>query len=560
MLLVLEQQPGELADEERVPACALVQQRDERFPCVGVGDLADEGIHQVGHVGLADAAQGKLVGHVLAADRGQGHVQLLGVLGGQVPVRRDQQHRLGREAGGQVRQQLEAGQIRPLEVVEGDHHGSVFGGLAQERGDRLVEQEPHRLGVVARHRGCLSGALGDAGRQLRDRPRGPGARAAQGVVVEAGGQGLHDLQPGPERRSAGRGRRPAGVHGDTASPGLTLECLQQCGLADAWFAGHEQQRSGVAGGQRLELRVDVGELASPAHDHGLPDLTSRCRERSPRAGGVGARGAREHSVSDAAADFIVGLREGCEGGCCEGGVVLEDPLLQVVEAAGGSMPSFLLQQRPERAVRAERLCCASGPVQGEHQQGSWFLPQGMFGGERLEAGQRVSVSAESEESLEASLDRAEIGLGELGDGAPGRFVVGDLGEGVALPRPDGVLEGSQRFGGSAEAQVLASLLGVGREPGRVHTLRRNVEAVALAAGDEGGPVSVRSTESLAEVGDVGPQGHGALRWWGSVPELVDEALGGDDAADVHQEQDEQCSLPAGDDRCVRVVDEDAQGT
>jgi hypothetical protein len=53
---------------------------------------------------------------------------------------------------------------------------------------------------------------------------------------------------------------------------------------------------------------------------------------------------------------------------------------------------------------------------------------------------------------------------------------------------------------------------------------------------------------------------GALRWRFAVPELLDESLGGYDATDAHQEEDQQGALPSGRDRYFLPVDQHAERT
>jgi hypothetical protein len=87
-----------------------------------------------------------------------------------------------------------------------------------------------------------------------------------------------------------------------------------------------------------------------------------------------------------------------------------------------------------------------------------------------------------------------------------------------------------------------------------------VEAVPLGAGGERAAQPLLAAERLPQVRDVRAQRDRGLRRGSAVPELVDQPLGRDDPSDVHQQQHQQCTLPARGDLHLRPVEHHAQRT
>ena len=94
------------------------------------------------------------------------------------------------------------------------------------------------------------------------------------------------------------------------------------------------------------------------------------------------------------------------------------------------------------------------------------------------------MATEREQRLEPAFDRAEVGLGELGDRALHGLVVGDLGQRVAAPQTDRLVERGEGGLRVALPQLLATPFGEQAQPDGVHRLARDVQAVALGPGGQ----------------------------------------------------------------------------
>jgi hypothetical protein len=69
----------------------------------------------------------------------------------------------------------------------------------------------------------------------------------------------------------------------------------------------------------------------------------------------------------------------------EGGVVAEDPPVELHHALARLDPELADQRPPSLTVRGERVRLSSGAVQGEHELGAHVLPVGLLRDERLRA-------------------------------------------------------------------------------------------------------------------------------------------------------------------------------
>ena len=286
----VEQQPGELPDEEGVPTGALVEHRCELLACDGVlgggKDIGGKGRDVLG----PQPAQADLTNHLFPGDRCQRGVQGVRAVTGEVAVRHHHQQRPGRERGREVGQQLEARQVGPVHVVEGDDGRAAVGDALEEHRRGLVQGEPQALQVVAGGRDRQAGAFGDDLGQLGHQPRRAGAGMAQLLLVQGRGHAVQDLGPRPERGCTGRGRRPAGVDREAAAAGHRVERVDERGLADARLAGDQQE--GALAGEReaVEVVLDDGELSTAANNPEPRDRAARGCGRGVRAGGRAARG------------------------------------------------------------------------------------------------------------------------------------------------------------------------------------------------------------------------------------------------------------------------------
>jgi hypothetical protein len=194
-------------------------------------------------------------------------------------VRRHDHDGLVDEAREEVAQQVSAGPVGPVQVLQHEQQRARTGQFADEAGDRLEQLQPAVVGRLrggaVRQRPSEVGAL--AGRRHhRQRTRTTGQQAGECRV----GRGLRG-----ERR-IGRHRpqqvdegqvREADVaevdavprqHAHAPFGGAGGELVEQPGLADTGVTG--QQDGGRAAGHRaVDVRQQAGELVGPAHQRGV---------------------------------------------------------------------------------------------------------------------------------------------------------------------------------------------------------------------------------------------------------------------------------------------------
>ncbi len=130
----LEQVAQQLGDEKRV-ALRLVAQGGGEFRPFVVEPLGEGGLQEVEHTGLVEPRQGHLDDSWLASHRGQRLGQRMR-RPDLIPVGdEDEQPEWVRRAD-EMTEQLQALGVRPMEVLEHDHHRGVDRGLGQPADDR----------------------------------------------------------------------------------------------------------------------------------------------------------------------------------------------------------------------------------------------------------------------------------------------------------------------------------------------------------------------------------------------------------------------------------------
>ncbi len=238
---------------------------------VGVALGPGHDVVQPGRVDAARRRRGEVLGQgrgikrseVNRGDAGQplefGHhgpervppVQVVG------PVRADQGDPFPVQHPAEERDQVPGGGIRPVQVLEYEHHR----GRGRELGEQAEHGAEHLLSGQAR--AVLVGALPIAA--FREQPAQRGSRAER--VTDPGG-----LRGAPERisqRQVGDAVAQLGAlaaqHGEAASGGEPGHLADQAGLADPRIAA-DQRGHRAAGLGVVEQREQAAELAVPP-DH-----------------------------------------------------------------------------------------------------------------------------------------------------------------------------------------------------------------------------------------------------------------------------------------------------
>ena len=192
--------------------------------------------------------------HLLVAPQlGERHREVRGGAGGVVAEGGHHQHRLVREDGDEVGDEVPGGPIGPVQVLDHQQHRPQLGQFR----DRLVEQveQPHRRTLAA------------GGRQ----PFQPLRQPRPDLVIGPGPhRGAQRRQHGPERWRVGDVDGVAGEHHRIRAPRPPHELADQLRLADARIAADQHGSCSPFAG-RLEGVRQRGQLVRastyPLHSH-----------------------------------------------------------------------------------------------------------------------------------------------------------------------------------------------------------------------------------------------------------------------------------------------------
>jgi hypothetical protein len=239
--------------------------------CHASGEPAD----QSAHLGVVEWGELHALDDGQADEFGEQRPQRVAAVQVVGPVGRDDGDRLVDQAGQEVTQEVTAGAVGPVHVLEHEEQRTLGGQLADEAGDRLEQLQPavvDRLGwcrTVRQRPGQIAAlALGDE----RD---GAGAAGEQSGQRRVGGRlggerrvGGHRAEQVDERQvgqaDVAQVDAVAGEHPHAALGGPGAQLVEQPGLADPRVA-REQDGGGAAGPGPFDVRQQAGELVGPAH-------------------------------------------------------------------------------------------------------------------------------------------------------------------------------------------------------------------------------------------------------------------------------------------------------
>jgi hypothetical protein len=196
-------------------------------------------------------------------------VQIVGTVGGH------HHHRLVDQPGQEVAEQVAAGPVGPVHVLQHDQQRGDRCQLADESGHRLEQLEAAVVDLLrrsaVRQRPAQVPPLG--GRQhRRERRRPPGQQCGQDGVSHGGGGQLRLDRDRPEQVDEGQVGQPDVTEIDAVPrqhPHAALgraggELVEQPGLAHPGVTG-QQDRGAASCDRPLEVRQQAGELVGPSH-------------------------------------------------------------------------------------------------------------------------------------------------------------------------------------------------------------------------------------------------------------------------------------------------------
>jgi hypothetical protein len=89
----------------------------------------------------------------------------------------------------------------------------------------------------------------------------------------------------------------------------------------------------------------------------------------------------------------------------EGGILAEDPPMELLQPRARGYPQFLVERPPRLTVCRERLRLSPDAVEGEHELGAQVLAEGMLRDQHFELRDQLASPAEGEVGVETILHR-----------------------------------------------------------------------------------------------------------------------------------------------------------
>ena len=116
----------------------------------------------------------------------------------------------------------------------------------------------------------------------------------------------------------------------------------------------------------------------------------------------------------------------------------KDRSLQLLQAVTGIDPELLAERSPSAAIRFERLCLATAPVESKHQLSPQAFTVGMCGDESLELGDERVLASEREVRFDPGLERGQSELVQTSDLGLGEWLEGEVCKRGASPECEGL--------------------------------------------------------------------------------------------------------------------------
>ena len=221
----------------------------------------------------------------------------------------------------------------------------------------------------------------------------------------------------------------------------------------------------------------------------------------------------------------------------EGGILLEDPAVELLELRGRIDAQLLAQELLGRSKGLEGPGLPPRPIPGQHEMGPQPLPERMLDGQPLQVGQGLGVLADGESSPHEVLERGLAELLEAGHLPHQGWRVRQVAEGRPPPQLERVAQGGcglARFDGELPAGPAEELL----EPKDVDFVGFGVQHVP-----RGPTLDPIGPQRGAQVRHVALDGvAGGLRRL-AVPHPVDQVLHGEHAVGRQEQVGQHQSLP-----------------
>jgi hypothetical protein len=218
--------------------------------------------------------------------------------------------------------------------------------------------------------------------------------------------------------------------------------------------------------------------------------------------------------------------------------LVQDRPLEALEIWSRVDSQFIGKSPVGLLVNLEGLCLPSSAVQREHQMTAESLTERMFGNEGLQIADHLGALSQGEIGFDSALERVEAKLAEPFYVALGERLVGKVGKRLTPPQLEGLAEnrGSRPMG--APIQGLTALLQQSLEALSVELFGRHTEHITrLAALDR--RWAIRLLQDLPEPGDIRldhVQGSAGRVF---PPEILDEAIRGNDLVRMNEEDGQQ---------------------
>jgi hypothetical protein len=264
--------------------------------------------------------------------------------------------------------------VGPLEVVQHQHHRPVGAQPGQEPGDRIQQAQPLLVGLQRLGRGDRAQRLEQPGDQPGERAGGRaelGPQPGRADLRRIPGDGLDERLV---RRHPGTFEAAPRQHQGATPAGGRRELLEQAGLADPGLA-QDRHDLGGAGSGILIGREQPGQLVVAA------------------IAGV----ARHHRR-------LIGGPPG------QGGILAQDPVVEVLQLRAGVDTQLLAQRPPQGAEPLQCLGLPAIPIARQQQLPPAALAQRVAGDHDLQLPDQVVMAAQRQLSLGQILPR---GLAQL---------------------------------------------------------------------------------------------------------------------------------------------------
>ncbi len=420
-------------------------------------------------------------------------------LGLRGPVGRDDQHR--RRGHREVPEQVQRLAVGPVRVLDDHERGSHRRDAREVLAEGPCQQE-------------LPGGRPVVGQERRQ----PCGEAAGGRVL--GCEAAQDLAPRPRgRRATARLRAAAERHQAALPLHARRQGLDQGALARPRVTGHPDH---------LETRRSSGDLLQPGQLTRAPDHGGGLR-----AGlGYECGGPRRRRRNDRLE--------------LQGGGLGQDVGFERAQRRAGVDPQLGREGLPGPAERGQGLPLPARTVVGEGEQPDGVLPQRVRPYMAFEVGNGLRLAPQPELRLGAVLDGDQVELLQPPHLGRGPLLVGELAVGPSLPQAERLVDQRGRLTVRAGGEAGGAGVEKAREPPGVHVVGTEVETVAGRGADQygrRGPRTPPGFEHAAQVGDVDLQGSERLGRRLPLPEVLDEPVGGHDAAALADEPCDHRALP-----------------